>query len=154
MHSLSLFFIFHWIINGFIFSHFWSPYKVNSAIPAFISNALAGRTLEIYGDGSQTRDFVFVQDVAAANLHFALESDATGIFNIACGQQRSILEVAQQILELTGSASEIRFMPKRQGDILHSVADISKTAAAGFTPSFRFREALSETIDFFKTKNV
>ncbi|MBO7741387.1 MAG: NAD-dependent epimerase/dehydratase family protein [Victivallales bacterium] len=125
-----------------------------AAIPAFITAALSGDDLTIYGDGLQTRDFVYVKDVAAANIHFALESDATGIFNIAGGEARTILDVARQIVESAGSPSRIRFQPPRQGDIIHSLADITKAAEAGFTPKYTFPQALAETIDFFRTKNA
>ena len=107
-----------------------------AAVPIFIHRALAGEPITVYGDGGQTRDFIFVKDIVGA-LAFAAETPhATGVFNAGYGKSTTILELAQEILRLTGSSSEIRFEPVRPGDIRHSTSDPSKLVAAGWKPRF------------------
>src|SRR5262249_7914396 len=96
-----------------------------AALPMFVDHALKKQPLTIFGDGEQTRDFIFVKSVAEANAFFALESKANGVFNVACGQRTSVAELARIICGLTGSRSEIRYEPERAGDIKHSVASIA-----------------------------
>lgn len=123
------------------------PYA--AAVPIFAESALAGRPLTIFGDGEQTRDFVSVRDVAAANVHFATTPGLTGTFNVARGGRTTIRELAGRILAITGSRSEVRHAPVRAGDVRHSTADISRLLAAGFTPASDFDAALAETVRWF-----
>jgi UDP-glucose 4-epimerase len=120
-----------------------------AAVPAFIDRAFKNEPLTVHGDGTQTRDFIFVKDVAAANAHFALHSQATGIFNVASGQGITINGLAKTICELAGSRSEIVHAPTRAGDVKHSVADTGKIRAAGFVPASEFAKTLAETIRHF-----
>jgi UDP-glucose 4-epimerase len=122
-----------------------------AAVPIFIERALKNEPLTIFGDGGQTRDFIFVKDIAAANVFFATESPATGIFNVAGGQRITINDLAADICQLTGSASEIKHAPERPGDVKHSVASVEKLRAAGFAPRHSFRAGLQATVGFFKT---
>jgi len=117
-----------------------------AAVPAFIDRALKNEPLIIYGDGTQTRDFIFVKDVAAANAHFAFHPAATGVFNVAGGKSIAINTLAAEIRRLAGSRSEIIHAPERAGDVKHSVADTGKLHAAGFVPSATLAGALPETI--------
>ena len=119
-----------------------------AAVPIFIERALKHEPITIFGDGLQTRDFVFVEDIVAANVFFATESRATGVFNVACGQQTSIKELASLICEATCSQGEIRYAPERAGDVKHSVASIDKLRSAGFVPVNRFCDGLRATIAF------
>lgn len=123
-----------------------------AAVPAFIDRALKNEPLTIHGDGTQTRDFIFVKDVAAANAHFALHSPATGVFNVASGQGIAINELAETIRRLADSRSEIIHVGERAGDVKHSVADTGKLRAAGFVPATAFAEALPATIRQFAKK--
>jgi len=123
-----------------------------AAVPIFIDRALKHQPLTIYGDGEQTRDFIFVKDIAAANAFFATESPATGVFNVAYGQKITIKELAQKIVALTGSQSEIKHAPERAGDVKHSLAAIDKLRATGFAPTSNFSDGLAATIQFFQTK--
>jgi len=121
-----------------------------AVIPRFITAALEGRPLVIYGDGEQTRDFVFVEDVVEANL-LAMTSSAVGVLNIASGRAISINELARKIVELTSSASEIVHVEAREGEIRHSVADISKARRElGFEPSYSIEGGLKKTIQWFR----
>src|SRR5215831_17975084 len=96
--------------------------EYTAAVPAFIERAIRNEPITIFGDGWQTRDFIYVKDVAAANAFFALKSRATGIFNVACGRQITITDLALTIRNLTKSTSTIDFGPQRPSDVKHSVA--------------------------------
>jgi UDP-glucose 4-epimerase len=123
-----------------------------AAVPIFIERALKGEPITVYGDGKQTRDFIDVQDIVAANGFFATQMGVSGVFNIAYGQRMTINELAQSILHLTHSKSEIRHAPERAGDVKHSVASIDKARQAGFIPCGNPTAGLERTIAYFKTQ--
>ncbi|MBI2496557.1 MAG: NAD-dependent epimerase/dehydratase family protein [Opitutae bacterium] len=108
------------------------PY--GAAVPIFFREALAGRPLTIFGDGRQTRDFIYVKDITGALDFVARQPGLTGVFNAGYGGQLTIMELAQQILTLTGSRSPVRFVPERAGDVRHSRASIERLSAAGWRP--------------------
>jgi UDP-glucose 4-epimerase len=118
-----------------------------AAVPIFIDHALRNEPIDIYGDGEQTRDFIYVKDIVAANVFAAMESTATGVFNVACGRKMSINELAGEIIRITGSSSEIRYLPVRAGDVKHSQASIERFRAAGFEPTFDFAAGLHSTVE-------
>jgi len=120
-----------------------------AVIPRFISKALMGEDLVIYGDGLQTRDFTYVQDAVRANI-LAAETSATGSYNIASGKQIAIRDVASDILAMVRSKSRIRYEASRSGDITHSLADITKAKNdLGYAPTLTIHEGLSETVTWF-----
>ena len=121
-----------------------------AAVPIFIHRALKNEPITIYGDGEQTRDFIYVKDIAAANAYFAAKSPATGVFNVACGKKITINELGKTICGLTGSKSEIKHAAERAGDVKHSMAGVEKIGAAGFVPQGNLADGLKETIKFFK----
>lgn len=117
-----------------------------AAVPIFLHRALSGEPITVYGDGGQTRDFIFVKDIVGA-LAFAAETPhATGVFNAGYGKSITILELVQEILRLTGSKSEIRFEPVRAGDIRHSTSDPSKLMDAGWKPRFDVASGLEQIL--------
>ena len=120
-----------------------------AAVPIFIEKALNNEDLTIFGDGEQTRDFVFVKDVVAANAFFA-QSEFTGVHNIAYGGKITINDLAREIIRLTGSKSKIIHLPERAGDVKHSMAAVDKLKATGFVPNHTFAEALAYTIEAWK----
>ena len=121
-----------------------------AAIPIFIHNAIDNKDIIIFGDGTQTRDFIFVKDVVSANILSALTKGVTGIFNVANGRSITILNLAEKIIEFTHSKSKIVFTKERPGDIKHSLAEISKTKnILGFVPSGNLDKELKFTIDYF-----
>jgi UDP-glucose 4-epimerase len=124
--------------------------EYTAAIPAFIVKAIRNEPITIFGDGRQTRDFIYVTDVVAANAYFALKSQATGVFNVACGRQLTIADLALTIRNLTKSSSTIDYSPERPGDVKHSVADLNKTQTAGFRPVCGLARGLRTTIQFFR----
>jgi len=123
-----------------------------AAVPIFIDKAVKQEPITIYGDGEQTRDFIYVKDIVAANAYFATQSPATGVFNVAYGQRITINELARMICQLTGSRSEIKHAAPRAGDVKHSLAAIDKLRAAGFQPASNFAAGLNDTIRWFTGK--
>lgn len=128
-----------------------NPFSQYAAVvPAFITHALKNEPLTIYGDGEQTRDFVPVQTVAAANVFLATKSTATGVFNVARGQAIAINQIASQICEMAGSNSVIRHEAKRAGDVRYSLADITRLQASGFVADTDFSSVLRSTVEHFR----
>jgi len=123
-----------------------------AAVPIFIHRALKHDSITVYGDGEQTRDFIYVKDIAAANVYFATQSPATGVFNVAYGQKITINDLCTTICRLTGSKSEIKHAEERAGDVKHSMAAVDKIRAAGFMPKGNLPDGLKATVEFFKNK--
>jgi len=112
-----------------------------AAIPRFISRVAEGKPPVIYGDGMQTRDFTFVEDVVAANL-LAAESKLTGVFNIGSGANISINELCQLIIRLMEKNIAPVYEESRPGDVMHSLADISHAAEFGYQPKYSLEAGL------------
>ncbi|GAA4954462.1 SDR family NAD(P)-dependent oxidoreductase [Algibacter agarivorans] len=121
-----------------------------AAVPIFINKALKNESITIYGDGLQTRDFIYVKDVVRANILASEKGNET--YNVALGHSTSILELAQKIIEITNSKSEIQFLEERAGDIKHSQANPSKFNLLGFKPQYTIDQALIETIAFYENE--
>ena len=120
-----------------------------AAVPIFIDRAVKNEPITIFGDGEQTRDFIYVKDIAAANAFFATQSPATGVFNVAYGGRITIRDLATTICRLTRSRSEIKYAAERAGDVKHSMACVEKLRAAGFQPGGNFDDGLRAAIEFF-----
>lgn len=121
-----------------------------AVIPKFITRLLSGKPPIIYGDGEQTRDFIFVADVVRANVT-AMESDASGVYNIAGGRRISLNELAAALSEITGIHHQPVYEPPRPGDVRDSLADISRARGAfGFSPGYTLDEGLRETVVWFR----
>lgn len=122
-----------------------------NVIPIFANRIMKGEPLTIYGDGEQTRDFVNVADVAAANIAAAFSHDACGVFNIGSGTRVTINELARLIQEAAGTDVGKEFAPPRSGDVRDSLADISAAKNAfGFFPETNLEEGLAEYMDWIK----
>lgn len=122
-----------------------------AVIPRFIARIRAGEAPTIYGDGLQTRDFVYVKDVAQANIQ-VMEAESQGVFNIASGRETSVNDLAALLLDLFNVRFEPVHCPKRPGEVTRSVADISLAREAfGYHPRFSLREGLSETISHMQS---
>lgn len=117
-----------------------------AAVPVFLRNALAGAPLTIFGDGEQTRDFVYVKDIVAALAHVAVRPDLNGIFNVGYGKSMTINNLARQIIRLAGSSSEIHYLPGRPGDVKHSLASVEKLLSTGYCHDGTIERGLAETI--------
>jgi UDP-glucose 4-epimerase len=121
-----------------------------AAVPIFIERALKHEPITIHGDGEQTRDFVYVKDIAAANAFLATKSAATGVFNVGHGRRITIKDLAAMICRMSDSDSTIQHAPERAGDVKHSLASVEKLHVVGFEPVGNFEEALAATIGFFR----
>jgi UDP-glucose 4-epimerase len=121
-----------------------------AAIPIFINKALNNEPITIYGDGGQTRDFIYVKDVVKANVLAVTNSDVSGVFNVALGNITTINDIANIIIEETKSKSKIVYEDVRPGDIKHSHASIESTVSKlNFKPQYSLAEALKETIKYY-----
>jgi nucleoside-diphosphate-sugar epimerase len=120
-----------------------------AVVPAFVSAAVAGEQPVVYGDGEQTRDFVHVRDVARATVD-ALESDATGVYNVASGTETSVNELSETVLDAADSDAEPRYEAARKGDIERSYADVSKIRdEVGFEASVSLSEGVKTVVNAF-----
>jgi UDP-glucose 4-epimerase len=125
-------------------------------IPTFVKQALAGRPITVYGDGTQTRCFGYVGDIVGALVKLMDHEGAVGeVFNIGSNEEVSILELAQRIKELTRSESEIVMVPYAEAyeegfeDMPRRVPDISKVdALVGFRPQMTLDGILKSVIDY------
>jgi UDP-glucose 4-epimerase len=123
-----------------------------AAVPIFIDRAVKNQDISIYGDGEQTRDFIYVKDIAAANVFAATHPEMTGVFNVAYGNKITINDLAKNIINQTGSKSQIKYAPERAGDVKHSMAAVDKLRATGFKPTGTLASGLATTVEFFKNK--
>ena len=136
-----------------VFGPYQDPDSEYSAvIPKFINLALNNEDLVIYGNGKSTRDFVFVDDVIQANLGAAISEKSDGeAINIAHGETISIRDLANMIIEITGSKSSVVYASPRAGDIVYSAADLTKARKLiGYESKTSMERGLSMTIDYFK----
>ncbi len=122
-----------------------------AAVPIFIEKAVKNEDITIYGDGLQTRDFVYVKDIVQACSLAAESPIKTGVFNVAYGKTITILELAETIIKITDSKSKINFAPERAGDIKHSLAYVKDTMEIlKFNPNWDLLKGLEATIKYFK----
>ncbi len=124
-----------------------------AVVPIFIQDLFAGRSPTIYGDGEQSRDFTFIDNVVSGNL-LALKADGAGggIFNLAAGENHSVNELFFKLREMTGMENvEPTYAPHRPGDVLRSQADISKAKKLlGYTVLVPFEEGLRRTVEWYR----
>jgi UDP-glucose 4-epimerase len=122
--------------------------EYSGVISRFISALLQGGQPVIFGDGEQTRDFVYVADVVKANILASRSS--TGVFNIAGGKSISLNALAKTIGKILGREVTPRYEAPRTGDIRHSLADISCAESLGYSPEYSIEEGLTETISWYR----
>ncbi len=118
-----------------------------AAVPIFIHRAIKGQDINIYGDGQQTRDFVFVKDIVGANLH--ARTAPAGVYNVGNNSATIIQTLAEKIIALTDSNSKIINVPERPGEVKHSRASIEKIISTGWRPSHLFDESLVKAIEYY-----
>jgi UDP-glucose 4-epimerase len=120
-----------------------------AVVPRFVEACLSGSAPTIYGDGEQTRDFVFVEDVVAANLLAASSQKAAGcVMNVASGRRISLNELLRAIQSLAGSDLAPLHPPARAGDVRHSLASIARAEALlGYRPRASLIDGLAATLD-------
>jgi len=122
-----------------------SPYA--AAVPAFLRRALRGEPLAIFGDGEQSRDFIYVKDAVSALVFAAEATELSDAFNCGYGRPTTINELVRRIVALTQSESQPNYFPERSGDVRHSCASTEKLRAAGWRPISSLEQGLSETME-------
>ena len=135
------------------------PKSEAGVVSIFVSRLLAGDPLIVFGDGKQTRDYVFVKDVARANVLAstlptpgAAEFDGPA-FNIATSVQRSVLDLAKSVGEVMGQKPKLEFAPPRAGELFRSALDVSKAKKVlGWSPQYVFDNGLRELVEWFKAE--
>ncbi len=123
-----------------------------AVIPNFVTAALAGRPATIYGDGGTSRDFCFIDNAIEANLLACTVPGVGGeLFNIACGESTTLLQVIDAVAEITGKRIPPVHEPPRAGDIRHSLADIGKARQRlGYTGKVSFKEGIARTVAWYR----
>src|SRR3954468_18243592 len=127
-----------------------------AVVPRFITLALSGQAPTIFGDGTQSRDFTFIENVVHANL-LAAAAPAEAVdglaFNVACGRRYTLNDLFEQIRRLTGADLEPEYAPPRPGDVVHSQADVSLAHERfGYEPVVDFEEGLRQCVAFFESR--
>jgi UDP-glucose 4-epimerase len=125
-----------------------------AVVPRFVTAVLAGRAPTVHGTGEVSRDFTFIDNVVEANLLAARAGSPSGsTCNVACGERHTLLELLESICLAAGREVEPVFGPPRQGDIVHSLADI--TAAErdlGYVPGVPFGEGIARTVAWYRQR--
>jgi nucleoside-diphosphate-sugar epimerase len=127
--------------------------QYSGVLARFISLMCKGETPSIFGDGSTSRDFVYIDNVVAANLMVAKTTApvAGRVFNIATGHRTTLLQAYEEIKRITGYPGTVELKPEREGDIRHSLADISLAQSVfGYRVVAGFREGLEKTIEYYR----
>jgi dTDP-glucose 4,6-dehydratase len=138
-------------------SNNYGPYQYpEKQLPLFITNALAGRALPVYGDGANTRDWIHVADHCAALLALLAapaEQVVGEVFNIGAGEERSILDNARTVLELVGKPAELlTLVPDRLGHVRRHAVDAAKLRErVGWQPQVRFDAGMAQTVAWYQT---
>jgi UDP-glucose 4-epimerase len=129
--------------------------QYSGVLAIFILKMLAGETPTIYGDGEQSRDFTFIQNVVEGNL---LASQAPAdrvsgkVFNVATGKSVTLNQAVAMLREITGYAGEVRYAAERGGDVKHSLAQTTRARESfGYEPQVHFREGLERTVAWYRT---
>jgi nucleoside-diphosphate-sugar epimerase len=131
-----------------------SPYS--GVLAKFITLMLKGETPTIFGDGTQSRDFTYIDNTVEANLLAAKApaAEVAGrVFNVATGRRVDLNEMFQALKKLTGYSGEVQYGPERSGDIKHSLADIGQAEKhMGYKPKVDFEEGLRRTVEWYRAQ--
>ncbi len=133
-----------------------SPYS--GVLAKFITQMLRGEQPTIFGDGTQSRDFTYVDNVVEANL-LACRAEgkqvAGRVFNVATGRRTDLYQTFRILQRLIGHSSAVKYGPERAGDVKHSLADISRAEQhLGYKPKVDFEEGLSRTIEWYRSREL
>jgi len=128
--------------------------QYSAVIPKFITSLLSGEAPTIFGDGEQTRDFTFVENVYLGNMLACTASGAPGhVINLACGTPISVNKLVDLLNGIIGTRIRPRYEPARPGDVKHSAADVAKARTIlNFQPTVDLRAGLEQTVEWYKTK--
>ncbi len=124
-----------------------------AVIPRFILWGSAGKPLQVHGDGTQSRDFTYIDNVVSANLLAARANGAAvsgKCYNVGCGSRTSLLEIIALLERMLGRSLTKKHLARRAGDVLHTLADIGQAKSDfGYEPLVEFEEGLGRTVQFF-----
>lgn len=130
-----------------------SPYS--GVLAKFITQMLRGEQPTIFGDGTQSRDFTYIDNAVSANLlacRAPAQEVAGRVFNVAIGRRVELNETFRVLKRLTGFSGEVRYEPERSGDVKHSLADLSRSEKhLGYKPTVDFEEGLRRTIEWYRS---
>jgi UDP-glucose 4-epimerase len=130
--------------------------EYSAVIPIFVKALIEGRSPTIHGDGEQSRDFTFIENVVSANL-LALDSDTTGgrVYNIACGERYTLNQLFAALRQEIGSEAEATHGPPRAGDVKHSMAAIDRIQAElGYRVGLGFAEGIRRTVGWYQEEGL
>jgi UDP-N-acetylglucosamine/UDP-N-acetylgalactosamine 4-epimerase len=151
--------LFNYPITGLRYFNVYGPRQDHSrqypaVIASFISKILTNQPIDLHGDGTQTRDFTFVDDVVSANLLACFDNETNHkVFNVAVGQENPLNGIINIITEITKTNLHINSLPNRFGDISRSLANITLIRnQLGFEPQFDIRQGIDRTISYYQTK--
>jgi UDP-glucose 4-epimerase len=125
--------------------------KYSAVIPRFLDQAMQGQPLEVHGDGEQSRDFTYIDNVVQGNLRAMDTPGVSGeVFNVACGTRHSLIAIADAIGDFLGRRPERHHVEERAGDVRHTLADIGKAQRLlGFQPTVDFADGMRRTCEYF-----
>jgi UDP-glucose 4-epimerase len=121
-----------------------------AAVPIFIEKALKNQDISVFGDGEQTRDFIYVKDIVGALVFAAETQGVSGVFNAGYGAQITINQLGESLIRAAGSTSRLLHMEERPGDVKHSRACADRLIAAGWQPQHSLDDGLARTMEFFR----
>jgi len=124
-----------------------------AAVPVFMEKALSGEPITVFGDGEQTRDFIYVKDIASALEFCVRSSGVSGVFNCGYGQALSLNALIRKVLHQANSMSPVIYESSRPGDVRHSLASVEKLQSAGWQPESNLNAGLQETLHHFSMRN-
>lgn len=126
--------------------------KYAAVVPLFMRAALRGEPIVIHGDGEQSRDFTYIDNVVQANLLSLTTPGVAGeVFNVACNSRHSVLEIAQTVEKLLGHTVTIEHTPPRSGDVRHTLASIEKAERLlHYHPTVGFEEGMRRTFEYVR----
>jgi nucleoside-diphosphate-sugar epimerase len=126
--------------------------EYSAVIPKFVTAMLAGQPPLIHGDGLQSRDFTFIQNVVQANLLACEKAEAVGhALNIACGERYTLLDLHRSLCEIIGSSAQPEFDQVRSGDVKHSLASIDLAGKLlGYRPAIDWDSGLRQTVEWYR----
>jgi nucleoside-diphosphate-sugar epimerase len=127
-----------------------------AVIPKFIRAFAHGESPVIFGDGEQSRDFTYVENIVNANMA-AIDAPGVGgrVYNIACGHGITLNEIAQRLRDEVGADVDVEYGPDRAGDVRHSMADISAAHAdLGYEPTVKLEEGIHRTVNYYRDQDL
>ncbi|MGH7827502.1 MAG: SDR family oxidoreductase [Candidatus Binatia bacterium] len=128
--------------------------EYSAVIPMFVGRLLSGQSLRVYGDGEQSRDFTYVENVVQANVLALRAAHAAGkVFNVGCGSRITLNQLIRFIERILGVRAVVEYVAPRSGDVRHSLADINMAREVlGYEPRVMVREGLKRTVEWFRER--